>query len=127
MVNDKNFIVRASAKKEKCHYIDYLGQYTIRDLSGSTGISESDLTKFFSENNGSFDDELQVYYFNSVNDANAVVNTIIKNIKNEKRERAIYFTEPEIEYIRRALINEVSTTLHIENRIKDEIFKKLNS
>ncbi len=127
MVNDKNFIVRASAKKATCHYIDYLGQYQISDLSKLTGISESELNSIFTENKGSFNDELQVFYFNSVKDAEAAIKGILSNVKPEIHERALYLTEPEIEYIRQALINEVSSTIHIKNKIKDDIFKKLNS
>jgi hypothetical protein len=127
MVNDKNFIVRASAKKTHCHYIDYLGQYKINDLSKLTGISESDLDKIFTGNKGVFDNELQIFYFNAVKDAEAAIKKILTNITSEKHERALYLTEPEIEYIRQALINEGSNTLHIRNKIKDDIFKKLNS
>jgi hypothetical protein len=127
MVNDKNFIVRASAKKANCHYIDYLGQYKINDLSNLTGISEDNLGKIFTENKGFLDNELQVFYFNSIKDAEATIKKILTNITSEKHERALYLTEPEIEYIRQALINEGSNTLHIRNKIKDDIFKKLNS
>ena len=45
----------------------------------------------------------------------------------DKRGRAVYLTEREIEYIRAALINENNNTIHVSSKIKDQIFKKLNN
>jgi hypothetical protein len=48
-------------------------------------------------------------------------------MKSDQKGRIISLTDAEIEYIRKALINEGSNTIHLKNSIKDAIFKKLNA
>jgi hypothetical protein len=51
---------------------------------------------------------------------------ILKKTRSEMKGKAVFLSENEIEYIRKALINEGSNTIHVKSKIKDAIFKKLN-
>jgi hypothetical protein len=126
MVSDSNFIVRVSGRKENSFYIDYQGSYKISDISIIVGIDPPAVKEKYVSHGGIYDENLEVYYFNSIEAANSVIADILKSIKPEKNGRLICFTEKEIEYLRKALINEGVNTIHVSNKTKDAIFKKLN-
>mgnify|MGYP001115726023 CR=1 FL=1 len=126
MVNETNFIVRISGRKESSCYIDYLGVYKVNEIAKITGLKPSAVKEMYLSNGGSYDENLDIYYFKSVDDARKTISDILKDVKDGKKGRVVSLTEAEIEYIRRALINEQSNTIHVKNSIKDEIFKKLN-
>lgn len=126
MVNETNFIVRVSGRREKSYYIDYMGIYKIVDISKITGLEAQAIREKYLSNGAEYDENQDVYYFESIDNANQAISDIIKNIKAELKGRIISLTESEIEYIRKALINEGANTLHLSNKIKDAIFKKLN-
>lgn len=126
MFNESNFIIRVSGRKEKSFYIDYEGAYKVAEIAKITGLSPVDVKLKYAENGGVHDTELDVYYFSSAEAAKQTVDEIIKNMNPQHRGKPIYLTEAEVEYIRKALINEGSNTIHVSSKIKDAIFKKLN-
>lgn len=126
MFNESSFIVRVSGRKENCYYIDYAGEYKIAEIARVTGLSPVDVKIKYSENGGSFDEELNIYYFPSAENAKKTIDALLREMQPEHKGKPIYLTETEIEYIRKALINEGSNTIHVSSKVKDEIFKKLN-
>lgn len=126
MVNETNMIVRRSGKSDSSYYIDYSGIYKVLEISKATGMSAPALKELYVSNGATYDADQDVYYFSSFDGAKKVIGEILKNTKAELKGRAVYLTENEIEYIRKALINEQSNTIHVKNKIKDAIFKKLN-
>lgn len=127
MINESNFIVRLSGKKEGLYYIDYLGTYKITEISKVAGMEASAVREKYLENGAAYDQEVDVYYFNSIDSAKKTIESILKNMKSDKKGKVVVLTEAEIEYIRKALINEGANSLHVRNKIKDAIFNKLNA
>lgn len=126
MINDTNFIVRLSGKKDNGYYIDYLGVYKVVEISKLVNIESSSIRDTYM-NHGAIYDEIQdIYYFTSIDNAKATIVAILQNMKTEHKGRLVLLSEAEIEYIRKALINEGGNILHVKNSIKDRIFKKLN-
>lgn len=122
-----NFIVRKSGLKEDIYYIDYQGEYKLKQISTITGINMEKLTNIYETYKAFYDETIGVYYFNSVDKAEAVIEELLKLTKLSKNIKTISLTEEEIEYIRRALINEDSNVIFTKAKIRDSIFNKLNS
>lgn len=122
-----NFIVRKSGLKEDIYYIDYQGEYKLKQISTITGINMEKLTNIYETYKAFYDETIGVYYFNSVDKAEAVIEELLKLTKLSKNVKTISLTEEEIEYIRRALINEDSNVIFTKAKIRDSIFNKLNS
>ena len=127
MVNKTNFLIRLSGLRASSYYIDYLGVYKIAEISELVGIKEAVIKEKYILNNGEFNQDLNVYYFSSMDSAQNAISEILKGIKVEKKCRVIELTEGEVEYIRQALINEGINNIRVGNKVKDAIFKKLNS
>lgn len=126
MVNQSNFIVRMSGRRADNYYIDYSGTYKVIDIAKITGLEPSAIKEIYTGNGAVYDDSQEVYYFGSLESAKKAIAEIFGNVRTELRGRLVYLSEAEVEYIRKALINEGSNTIHLNNKIKDEIFKKLN-
>lgn len=126
MVNETNFIVRISGRKESSYYVDYQGLYKVTDLSKVTGINAPKVKEVYISNGGEYEPDLDIYYFHSVDHAKKAISQMLHNMKNDQKGKVVFLTEGEIEYIRQALINEGSNALHVSNNIKDAIFRKLN-
>lgn len=126
MVNDSNFIVRVSGRKESSFYIDYQGYYKIIDISKIVGIDAPAMKEKYTANGGLYDESLDVYYFGSVESAKKTISDILGGAKFGQNGRLIFFTETEVEFLRKALINEGVNSIHVSNKTKDAIFKKLN-
>lgn len=126
MVSDSNFIVRVSGRKENSFYIDYQGSYKILDISKIVGIDAPTVKEKYVAHGGIYDENLEVYYFSSAENANKTISDILRSVKPGQNGRLICFTEIEIEYLRKALINEGVNSIHVSNKTKDAIFKKLN-
>lgn len=126
MVNLSNFIVRKSGRKENCYYIDYQGLYKTSDIARITGLETPAVTMIYIHHGAEYDGSQEVYYFSSVEAAKNAVNEVFSNVRAELKGKVLYLTEAEVEYIRRALINEGSNTISLKSKIKDEIFRKLN-
>lgn len=126
MVNQSNFIVRMSGRRADNYYIDYSGTYKVIDIAKITGLEPSAMKEIYTGNGAVYDDSQEVYYFGSLESAKKAIAEIFGNVRTELRGRLVYLSEAEVEYIRKALINEGSNTIHLKNKIKDEIFKKLN-
>ncbi|RCX16282.1 hypothetical protein DFR58_11125 [Anaerobacterium chartisolvens] len=126
MINQTNFIIRTSGRREGSFYIDYIGMYRVDDISKQTGIKPSGIKEIYIKNGAVYDDALDVYYFPGIQDAKNSISEILDGMKPDKKGRVLVLTEAEVEYIRQALINEGSNTIRVSNKIKDAIFKKLN-
>ena len=126
MIDTANFIVRLSGRHEGQHYIDYVGAYRVADISRLAKVDETTLDGLYRANGGLHDDAQDVYYFVSEISAQKTISDIFAHMKDRNKGRVITLTEPEIEYIRMALINDGSGFAGVNNRIKDAIFKKLN-
>lgn len=126
MVNESNFIVRLSGRRENSYYIDYSGVYKIIEIAKVAGMEPSRIKEIYQDNGGAYDESLDVYYFSSLEAAKKIILTICSNVNNNKKGRLVFLTESEIEFIRKALIYEGGNTLHISSKVKDAIFKKLN-
>jgi hypothetical protein len=127
MVNETNFIIRVSGRKENTYYIDYLGVYKTTEIARIVGLEAPSIQEKYLSNGAFYEKELDVYYFNSIERAKKAISDILGTMRQEQRGRLIYLTESEVEYIRKALINEGSNILHVSSSIKDAIFRKLNS
>ncbi|MDF2984969.1 MAG: uncharacterized protein K0R50_479 [Eubacterium sp.] len=126
-VSESNFIVRKSGRESNSYYIDYLGVYKIVDISKLVHLEASLIKEKYLKHDAAYFDELDVYYFNNIEKAKSAIADILKNLKSNQRGRIIQLTEAEIEYIRQALINEGVNNIRVSSKVKDNIFKKLNS
>ena len=126
MVNESNFIVRVSGKKANSYYIDYSGVYKITEIARITGLEPSTVKEYYQNNGAVYDETQDIYYFGSIEAAKSTIAGIFGNVRSELKGRLLYLTEAEVEYIRKALINDGSNTIHLKNSIKDALFKKLN-
>ena len=126
MLNESNFIVRTSGRRSGSCYIDYQGAYKLIEIAKIAGMEPPALRGKYLANGAEYDEELDIYYFGSIESAQRAISDILHDIKTVHRGRLILLTEREIEYIRKALINEGSNNIHVTSRIKDGIFKKLN-
>ncbi len=127
MAGETNFVVRISGRRENSYYIDYLGSYKVAEIAKVAGIKPVEVKEIYLSNGAEYDEDMCVYYFNSVEAANKAASDITKKTKSEYRGRLVFLTEAEIEYIRKALISEGGNTIRVKNKIKDAIFKKLNA
>ena len=127
MISESNFVVRISGRKKDTYYIDYLGVYKISDIAKIAGANVSEIKEKYLENGAEYDADMDVYYFNSIESAKKTISSVLKKVGANKLGRAVLLTDAEIEYIRQALINEGSNTIRVNNKVKDAIFKKLNS
>jgi hypothetical protein len=127
MVDDSNFIVRISGRRADSFYIDYLGSYKVLEIAKVAGLKPIVVKEIYIDNVAAYDEVQDVYYFNSLVAAKKAISDILSKIGTEKKGRLVLLTESEVEYIRKALINEGANTIHIKNKVKDAIFKKLNN
>lgn len=127
MINKTNFVIRLSGLRANSYYIDYLGVYKIAEISELVGIKENVIKEKYVLNNGEYNQDLDVYYFSSQENAQSAISEILKGVKVEKKCRIVELTEAEVEYIRQALINEGINSIRVGNKVKDAIFKKLNA
>jgi hypothetical protein len=125
-INESNFIVRKSGRELNSFYIDYLGVFKLTEISKLTHLEVQFLKEKYLEHGATYYSELDVYYFNDVNETKKAISDIMKNLKSNQKGRIVQLTEAEIEYIRQALINEGVNNIGVSSKIKDNIFKKLN-
>jgi hypothetical protein len=125
MIDTVNFIVRSSGRVDGSYYIDYIGLYKTADIAKAAKVDPEKLTGIYLSNGGGLDTALEIFYFDNMISAQKTISEIFSIIKKTNKGRVITLTEPEIEYIRKALINE-SGFAGINNKLKDAIFKKLN-
>ena len=126
-VSESNFIVRKSGRENESYYIDYLGVYKIVSISKLVRLDAVLIKEIYQKYDAVYFNELDVYYFKEIGKAKNAIADILKNIKSEQKGRIIQLTEAEIEYIRQALINEGVNSIRVNSKVKDNIFKKLNS
>jgi len=126
MKADYGFTIRISGKRSESFYVDYRGYYKAGELAKVLGISPVDVKVIYADFNAVFDSDNEVYYFSSSEKAQQAIDRLMQNMPKDKRGRAVYLTEFEVEYIRKALINENNNTIHVNSKIKDQIFNKLN-
>ena len=126
MVNQSNFIIRMSGTRAGNYYIDYSGAYKAIDIARICGLDPTAVKEIYTGNGAVYDDSQALYYFAGLESAKKTITELFDNVRAELKGRLVYLSEAEVEYIRKALINEGSNTIHLKNKIKDEIFKKLN-
>lgn len=126
MIDTVNFIVRSSGRLEGKFYIDYVGVYKVAEVSKAVKVDAEKLNAIYLANGGEYDASREVFYFGSSIDAKKTISDIFSHMKNTNKGRVITLTEPEIEYIRKALISEGIDFAGVNNKLKDAIFKKLN-
>lgn len=127
MVSETNFIVRMSGRRENSWYIDHLGAYKVTEIAKVAGLEPSRVRELYLNNGAIYDEDQDVFYFGSIETAKKAISDVLKSMKSEQKGRLIFLTEAEVEFIRKALINEGSNTIHLSSKVKDAIFKKLNS
>ena len=127
MFNESNFIIRASGKREGNFYIDYAGEYKVSGIAKAANLDISEVKEIYTTYKASYDDTQDVYYFGNFDIAKKALNDVLNKVGVETRGKLLFLTEPEMEYIRMALIKEGSTSLIIKNKIKENIFNKLNN
>ena len=127
MVDDTNFIVRISGRKADSYYIDYLGTYKLLEIAKISGLDPVIVKEIYENNRAEYDEIVDTYYFGSIKSAKTAIQDILSKAGIENKGRLVYLTEAEVEFIRKALINEGSNTIYIKSNIKDAIFKKLNN
>lgn len=120
-----DLVARRSALYDK-YYIDYKGMYHISDIAKALGLNMAAMEDIYKENGGVYHEERQVYYFDSFDKVKEVVDLLVKKVRPSAIERQISLTEEEVEYIRKALINEDSNVIFTKTSIRESIFKKLN-
>jgi hypothetical protein len=125
MIDKVNFIVRSSGRLDGQYYIDYRGLYKAADISRAAKIDQEKLGGVYLSNGGTLDTTLDIYYFTDMISAKKTISEIYAMIKKPNKGRVVTLTEPEIDYIRNALINEAGFAA-INTKVKDAIFKKLN-
>ncbi|OPX45518.1 hypothetical protein CLHUN_08930 [Ruminiclostridium hungatei] len=126
-VSESNFIVRKSGRESDSYYIDYLGVYKVTEIAKLVRLEAPLLKEKYLKYGAVYFDELDVYYFSRAEDAKSAIEEILKKLKSSQKGRIIQLTEAEIEYIRQALINEGVNNIRVSSKVKDNIFKKLNS
>lgn len=127
MVNESGFMVRKSGRRAENYYVDYSGSYKADDIAKLTGLKPALIVTVYTDHGAILDESQEVYYFGSVEAAKSAIGEIFGKIRADHKGKLVNLSEAEIEYIRQALINEGSNTIHLRSRIKDEIFKKLNA
>ena len=126
-ISESNFIVRKSGQQDNSFYIDYLGIYKVVEISKLVHLDASFIRDKYIKHGAVYFDQLDVYYFNDIDQAKSAISEIVKSVKSDQKGRIIQLTEAEIEYIRQAMINEGANNLRVNSKVKDNIFKKLNA
>ncbi len=121
-----DYIIRKSKLGDESYYIECNGRHKLVDISSFTGITKEKLEKMYKEHSGQYDDSKSLYYFSKYENCTDLIEALNKNSIVAKKVRNISLTEEEIEYIRRALINEDSNMIFTQGKIRESIFKKLN-
>jgi hypothetical protein len=127
MADESNFIVRTSGRKPGSFYIDYSGVYKLTDIAKVAAMGPSAVKEIYLDSGAVLDESIDVYYFGSIEAAQNAISALFSKIRSEQRGKMIFLTGQEIEYIRKALINEGSNAISIKSSVKDRIFEKLNS
>jgi glycosyltransferase involved in cell wall biosynthesis len=69
MLNESNFIVRISGRRENSFYIDYQGVYKATDISKIAGLEAPKVKEIYLNNGAVYDGDLDVYYFAGIDAA----------------------------------------------------------
>lgn len=125
-MGNHGFVLRRSGVKEGAYYIDFEGEFQPEMIKKETGISAEKIIQIFQDHNGEYNEPVGVYYFTSTDDGESVIKALVKLLKKSDHVRTVELTESEIEYIRRALINEDSNVIFTKSKIRESIFDKLN-
>ena len=99
------------------------GVYKVLEIAKIAGLKPAAVKEIYLNNGGVYDETQDVYYFGSLEAAKKVVSDILGKVKMEHRGRLIFLTEAEVEFIRRALINEGCNTIHMKNKVKTPYLK----
>lgn len=120
-----DLVARRSALYDK-YYIDYKGMYHLSDIAKKLGLEIATMEDIYKDFGGVFHNERQVYYFDDIDKVKEALALLVKKVRPSAIERQISLTDEEVEYIRKALINEDSNVIFTKSSIRESIFKKLN-
>lgn len=126
MLDFSNFIVRISGRGPSTFYIDCGGLYHIGDIASGAGVNPERLRAIYLADGGELNEKLDVYYFDSADKARKAISDIFVVIRDSNKGRSVFFTEDEIQYLRKALIYNASSFAGKDSRMADGILKKLN-
>ncbi len=126
MLDFSGFIVRISSRGPNTYYIDCQGLYHVSDIAKGAGLSADRLAKIYTSNGGEFNSELDIYYFGSIGSAKSAISDIFEAMQNSNKGKSIFFTEDEIEYLRKAMINDAMGFAGNNSHMVDAILRKLN-
>lgn len=125
MLDLSGFIVRISGRQKNTYYIDCTGYYRVEEISKESGADAKKLRNIYISNGGVLNEEVGVYYFNSIPDAKNAISKIIEILSGVNKGRSVYLTEYEIEYIRKTLISSGGAP-GTDSRMADAILDKFN-
>lgn len=125
--NMKSFSIRSSGRMPGKCYIDLMGSYRASDIATMTGIGQEALEHLYISGGAVLDESLGVFYFPSREAALEALKALESHFCSHEFGKAVYLTFEEIEYIRKALINEGSNIINVRNDLKKCIFDKFNS
>jgi hypothetical protein len=126
MLDFSNFIVRISGRGPDTFYIDCGGLYHVSDIAKGAGVKPEKLVAIYTSKGGKLNTDYDVYYFSSVEDAKKAISDIFVIIRDSNKGKSFFFTENEIQYMRKALIYNASSFAGTDSRMADGILKKLN-
>jgi hypothetical protein len=126
MLDFSYFIVRSSGRNPGKYYIDCGGLYHVNDIAEGAGLSADRVLKIYTANGGRLNTELDVYYFDRIEAAKQSISDIFGLMQNSNKGKSVYFSEDEIQYLRKAIINDASGFAGNDSRMVDCILKKLN-
>lgn len=125
-VGNNGFVLRKSGVREGAYYIDFSGEFQPEMIKKETGINADKIVGIYQEHKGEYNEQVDVYYFPSQIDGENAIKALVKLLKKSDHVKTVELTEGEIEYIRRAMINEDSNVIFTKSKIRESIFDKLN-
>lgn len=126
MLNFSVFLVRSSGRFPGSYYIDCGGLYHIDEIAKGAGLDAERLRRLYEANGGRLSAEQDVYYFHDLENAKKTISGIFAAMKNSNKGKYVFFTEEEIQYLRKSVINDAMGFAGNDSRMVDAILRKLN-
>lgn len=104
MLDLSGFIVRISGRQANAFYIDCNGLYHAEEIAKAGGVAPEKLRQVYLSSGGVLNEEVGVYYFDSIPQAKNAIAKIIALLSGTKNGRTVFLTEAEVTYIRKSLI-----------------------
>ncbi len=126
MLNFSVFLVRSSGRYPGSFYIDCGGLYHIDEIAKGAGLEAERLHKLYEANGGKLNSEQDVYYFSDAGNAKKAISGIFAAMQNSNKGKYVFFSEEEIQYLRKSVINDAMGFAGNDSRMVDAILRKLN-